>query len=248
MLKESGLIAAEDTRETRKLLKHYNIKTPLISYYERNKVTRIPQILEILKNKDVALVSEAGMPGISDPGYELVGAAIKERIEIFAVPGPSAILAALSVSGLPASSFLFSGFLPRRQSERRSHLESLSRVKQTLVFFEAPHRLKSSLSDILHILGDRKITVAREMTKLHEEIFRGAVSASVGHFKQPRGEFTLVVEGGREEKKEITGDILSEVKKLKGSGYSLKEAVRETSEKYKISSKLLYREYIRLAK
>lgn len=245
ILKEVGLIAAEDTRETRKLLNHYNIKTPLISYYEKNKFSRLPQILKTLEEKDVALVSEAGMPGLNDPGYELLCAAIKANIEITVIPGPSAILATLSISGLPTSSFLFKGFLPRRNSERKALLESLRSEIATVVFFEAPHRLRDSLSDMVAVLGDRKIAIGREMTKLHEEVFRGTTAQALDYFQRPRGEFTLVLEGNRGEKAEITEELLSEVEQLRKSSVSLKEAIKEVSSIYRLSSRMLYKAYLK---
>lgn len=244
-LKEVGLIAAEDTRETRKLLNHYSIKTPLISYYEKNKISLIPYLLNALKEKEVALVSEAGMPGLNDPGYELVCAAIKEGIKIIVIPGPSAVLAALSVSGLPASSFSFRGFLPRRKGDRRALLEAIRHEAATLVFFEAPHRLRDTLSDVADVLGDRKIAVGREMTKLHEEIFRGTVTGALDYFQYPRGEFTLVMEGNPGEKAEITQEILTEVKRLRKSDLSLKEAIKEVSSVHRLSSRELYKAYLK---
>lgn len=244
IFKEVGLIAAEDTRETRKLLKHYNIKTPLISYYERNKVSRIPRILELLNKIDVALVSEAGMPGLNDPGYELVCAAIKENIQTIVIPGPSAILAALSISGLPASSFLYSGFLPRRKGERKDFLKRLSDEKATLVFFEAPHRLRESLSDVITVLGNRRIAIGREMTKFHEEVFHGTISQAQDYFQQPRGEFTLVVEGRSVEKIRVTAELLLEVELLKQSGIGLKKAIKDVSSIHDVSSRLLYKAYL----
>lgn len=244
-LKEVGLIAAEDTRETRKLLNYYNIKTPLISYYEKNKISRINQILKALQEKSVALVSEAGMPGLNDPGYELICTAIKENIEIIVVPGPSAILATLSISGLPASSFLFKGFLPRRRGERKALLESLRNEMATLVFLESPHRLKDSLAEMAAVLGNRKIAIGREITKLHEEVFRGTISQALDYFQQPRGEFTIVVEGKLKEKANITEELLSEVKRLRKSGAALKEAIKEVSSIYGLSSRMLYKAYLK---
>lgn len=248
LLKEVGLIAAEDTRETRKLLARYDIKTPLLSYHEHNKRLRLPQLLKILELKDVALVSEAGMPVLRDPGYELVCAAIENKIQIVTVPGPSAVLAALSISGLPPSPFLFLGYLPRRQGERRSLLTDLREARETLVFFEAPHRLRASLSDMAEVLGERKIALAREITKIHEEVFRGALSQALEYFQHPRGEFTLVVEGNAEEKGQAEEEFISEVKRLKGQGASLKEAIKEVAARHVLSAKLLYKAYLKKKK
>lgn len=244
ILKEVGLIAAEDTRETRKLLNHYSIKTPLVSYYEKNKISLIPHLLKTLRERNIALVSEAGMPGLSDPGYELVCAAIKEGVKIVVIPGPSAVLATLSISGLPASSFCFKGFLPRKKGQRRALLESARDETATLVFFEAPHRLRDSLSDMADVLGNRRIVVGREITKLHEEIFRGIISGALEHFQHPRGEFTLVIEGNTGERAEITEEILSEVRKIKESGQSLKEAIKEVSRVHNLSGRELYKAYL----
>jgi 16S rRNA (cytidine1402-2'-O)-methyltransferase len=201
VLREVRLIAAEDTRKTRRLLTAYDIKTPLTSYYEHNKLTKLDNILEKLKEADVALVSEAGMPGISDPGYELIVAAVRAGVPVVPVPGPSAVTAALAVSGLPTDRFIFTGFLPNRSSARRRLLASLEDGPGTVIALEAPHRLAASLEDILDILGDRRLAVARELTKLHEEIWRGTVSGAIKHFSQPRGEFTLVIEGNTTKEK-----------------------------------------------
>ncbi|MFC2058211.1 16S rRNA (cytidine(1402)-2'-O)-methyltransferase [Chloroflexota bacterium] len=195
VLGEVGLIAAEDTRKTRKLLTHYNIKTPLTSYHEYSRRSKIPYIMGRLEQEDVALVSEAGMPGISDPGYELVQAAIDNNVTVVAIPGPSALPAALAVSGLPADQFIYLGFLPRRKGKRVRLLKEIGAEPRTIIAFESPHRLLASLADIGETLGDRRISVCRELTKIHEEVFRGTVSQAIDYFSQPRGEFTLVIEG-----------------------------------------------------
>ncbi len=195
VLREVGLIAAEDTRVTRKLLERYAIHTPLTSYHEHNKAARLPALLEALAEKDVALVSDAGMPGINDPGAELVAASAERGFPVVPVPGPSALTTAIAVSGLPIEQFLYLGFLPRKPGERRRLLESLASERRALVAFETPHRLGEALRDALDVLGDRRIAVCRELTKLHEEVFRGTISGALAHFQQPRGEFTLVIEG-----------------------------------------------------
>ncbi|MCX7609477.1 MAG: 16S rRNA (cytidine(1402)-2'-O)-methyltransferase [Anaerolineales bacterium] len=197
ILREVALIAAEDTRQTRKLLSHFDIHTPITSYFEHNKLTKLDAILETLKTGDVALVSDAGMPGINDPGYELVQAVLAAGHAITTIPGPSAPLAALVASGLPTKTFLYLGYLPRRTKERRAFLQELVKLPYTLIFLEAPHRLLASLRDLLDVLGNRPIAVAREMTKVHEEIWRGEIAGAHEHFSQnpPRGEFTLVVGG-----------------------------------------------------
>ena len=189
------LIAAEDTRTTRRLLNAYNIKTPLTSYHEHSKRAKLDYLLNYLDKEDMALVSEAGMPGLSDPGYELIVAAIERGISVVPIPGASAVITALVVSGLPTDQFLYVGFLPRRKGQRQRLLSSIIDEPRTIVAFETPHRLGEALSDIEEILGDRRISVCRELTKIHEEIFRGRVSQAKEHCVEPRGEFSLVIEG-----------------------------------------------------
>jgi 16S rRNA (cytidine1402-2'-O)-methyltransferase len=197
ILAEVRLIAAEDTRHTRKLLAHYDIHTPTTSYYEHNKTGKLEQILKELSEGDVAVVSDAGTPGLNDPGYELVKEALKAGHQVRPVPGPSAPIAALVASGLPTDAFLYLGYLPRKSSERVRLLKDIANLSYTLIFLEVPHRLLGALDDLRNILGDRDIAVARELTKMYEEIFRGKISAAQHHFtiQPPRGEFTLVVSG-----------------------------------------------------
>ena len=195
LLREVKLIAAEDTRTTRRLLNAYNIKTPLTSYHEHSKRAKLDYLLDYLEKEDLALVSEAGMPGLSDPGYELIVAAIERGIPVVPIPGASAVITALVVSGLPTDQFFYVGFLPRRKGQRQRLLNSIVDEPRTIVAFETPHRLKEALSDIEEILGNRRLSVCRELTKIHEEIFRGRVSQSREHFTEPRGEFSLVIEG-----------------------------------------------------
>ena len=198
VLREVGLIAAEDTRVSRKLLERYEIHTPMTSYHEHNKLTKLPSLLATLQQKDVALLSDAGTPGINDPGYELVRAAGTAGIPVTPIPGPSAVTSAVAISGISVDMFIFLGFLPRKQTERRRLLESLAGEAPALVALETPHRLRGALKDTLDTLGDRRIAVCRELTKLHEEVFRGTVSEALEHFDSPRGEFTLVIEGNVE--------------------------------------------------
>ncbi len=202
ILKEVTLIAAEDTRRARILARRYEIETPITSYFEGNKLAKLETVLGALDTGDVALISEAGMPGLSDPGYELIRAAIERGHPIVPVPGPSAPVTALVVSGLPSDSFLYLGFLPRRRSERCRLLAKVAQEWRTLIVFEAPHRLRASLADIQAVLGDRPLAVCRELTKLHEEVWRGIVSEARTHFDEvePRGEFTLVIGGVPEER------------------------------------------------
>ncbi len=233
ILGEVDLIAAEDTRRTRKLLTHYEINTPLTSYHEHNKLTKLDELLSTLQYKDVALVSDAGMPGLSDPGYELIRAAIVRGIPVVPVPGPSALITALVVSGLPTDSFLYLGFLPRRRKERRQLLTSVAGERHTLVAFEAPHRLLASLADLKAMLGDRRIALARELTKLHEEVWRGGIGQALAHFEEnpPRGEFTLIIEGAKEER--VTWNekrVVEMLAELTSEGIDRKEAVKVVSE------------------
>jgi 16S rRNA (cytidine1402-2'-O)-methyltransferase len=197
LLGEVRLIAAEDTRHTRKLLTHYEIHTPLTSYHEHNKQNKLNHVLSELSLGDVALVSDAGTPGLNDPGYELVRAALNLGYPVSPVPGPSAPVAALVVSGLPTDAFLYLGYLPRKASERRKLLQEVAGLSYTLVFLEAPHRLLVALQDMLAVLGNRKAALARELTKLHEQILRGTLQDALEYFQEhePRGEFTLVVAG-----------------------------------------------------
>ncbi len=195
LLREVKLIAAEDTRTTRRLFNAYNIKTPLTSYHEHSERAKLNYLLNYLEKEDMALVSEAGMPGLSDPGYELIIAALERGISVVPIPGASAVITALVVSGLPTDQFLYVGFLPRRKGQRQRLLSSIVDEPRTIVAFETPHRLREALSDIEEILGNRRLSVCRELTKIHEEIFRGRVSQAREHFVEPRGEFSLVIEG-----------------------------------------------------
>jgi len=243
VLREVSLVAAEDTRTARKLLAHYGIKARLISYHEHNKEARIPHILQELGRGDVALVSEAGMPGISDPGVELVAAAAREGFRVVPVPGPSAVVAALAVSGLPTSQFTFLGFLPRRAGERRRLLQQVAGEERTLVLMEAPHRLRQSLQDMLQVLGDRRVAVCRELTKAFEEVFRGTISGALAHFQEPRGEFTLVVEGAPPARGEMADEafLRRELARLRAQGLRAKEAVAQVAAQYGVPRRLAYR-------
>lgn len=200
VLRQVGLIAAEDTRQTRKLLSRHQLRTRVISYHEHSKLTRLEQVLRALDTGDVALVSDAGTPGLNDPGYELVRAALDAGHAVSPIPGPSAPMAALVASGLPTDAFVFVGYLPRQAAERRKILRALSGEPRTILAFEAPHRLRQCLRDLEGILGgERPVAVCRELTKVHEEIFRGSTHQATTHFagKEPRGEITLVIAGAR---------------------------------------------------
>lgn len=258
ILKEVNLIAAEDTRHTLKLLNHYQINTKVTSYYEYNKFKKAPYLVEILKNgQDIALVSDAGMPGISDPGYVLIDLALKNNIKIIPVPGVSALITALVVSGLPTDKFVFEGFLPRKIKERKRYFKSIENEERTIIFYETPHRLKKALKDMLEILGDRKVVIARELTKLYEEIIRGKLSQVLTEIstKEVKGEITLIVQGGIKKKENSGTDFLIKeciieeyLKKLKNQGYSNKEIIKITQEKLNIPKNLIYKKLLEMKK
>ncbi len=198
ILKEVDLIAAEDTRRTGLLLKHFDIQASLTSYFEGNELKKKEFILARLKEgKNVALVSDAGTPGISDPGFRLIQLAIENQLPIVPIPGSSAVITALSVSGLPTDAFLFKGFLPHKSKKRKDLLLELESVRETLIFYESPHRISETLSDILEILGDREMVLTRELTKAYEEIIRGKVSEILNQVgdRTLKGEITLVISG-----------------------------------------------------
>ncbi|MBI2909670.1 MAG: 16S rRNA (cytidine(1402)-2'-O)-methyltransferase [Chloroflexi bacterium] len=245
ILGEVGLVAAEDTRKTRRLFARYDIKTPLTSYHEYSTEAVLQHILDKLKDMDVALVSEAGMPGISDPGYALVVAAIQRGIPVVPIPGPSVVLAALAVSGLSTNRFLYLGFLPRRPSDRRQTLQSVAKEPGTILAFESPHRLRAALSDIFATLGDRRMAVCREMTKMHEEVFRGVVSAVLERFSAPRGEFTLVIEGAGEQPASPTSnDVRTRLRQLQASGLPAREAVSRIAREFGLPHREVYRMWL----
>jgi 16S rRNA (cytidine1402-2'-O)-methyltransferase len=245
ILREASLIAAEDTRHTGKLLKHFEIETPLTSYFEHNKLNKLDFVLEKLSHGDVALVSDAGTPAINDPGYELVRAALASNFDVKPVPGPSAPISALAVSGLPTDSFLYLGYLPSKTSDRHKRLQEVESHPYTLILFESPHRIVESLEDILSVLGDRRICVAREMTKLFEEYWRGTLSGAVEYFKSQagRGEFTLVIEGrAKDEISRWTEEVLlAAIKKELRSEKSAKDISVELAELSGWNKKDVYR-------
>jgi len=249
ILREVKLIAAEDTRKTKRLLNAYRIQTPMTSYYEHNKKTKLDYILNHLKEDDVALVSEAGMPGVSDPGYELIRATTQAGFPVVPVPGPSAVITALVVSGLPTDRFLYLGFLPRRAGARKQALKSVAQETVTLVILEAPHRLQPTLNDLQLLLGDRQIAVCRELTKLHEEVFRGTIGQAIARFTEPRGEFTLVIEGKREEEHLISNeDIEQRLCDMYQSGARTKEAIVKVAGETGLSRRELYRTFLKINK
>jgi 16S rRNA (cytidine1402-2'-O)-methyltransferase len=248
ILKEVSLIAAEDTRHTLKLLNAHGIRTPLTSYYEHNKLTKLDYVLGKLEQGDVALVSDAGTPGIADPGSELIAAAIERGFRVEAIPGPSAVMAALAVAGLPTAEFRFVAFLPRKASDRRMAVERLSIETATLVLLEAPHRLKATLTVLTEVFGDRRLAVCRELTKLHEEIYRGNLSGALAHFIEPRGEFVLVIEGAKpiEHLPELNESVEKQLIELKQHGVSAKLSVSTLAEKTGVSRRELYRAWLKL--
>lgn len=196
VLKSVNLIACEDTRHTKKLLIHYNITVPTTSYFEYNKIKKGEYILRLLKEgKDVALVSDSGTPGISDPGFSIIRSAIENNIPVTVIPGPTAFVAGLVMSGMPANEFLFRGFLPQKPGHRRNELELLSKEKRTIILYESPHRLLKVLNDILDIMGNRQIAITREITKVFEEAIRVNVQDAISHFTQkpPKGEFVIII-------------------------------------------------------
>jgi 16S rRNA (cytidine1402-2'-O)-methyltransferase len=248
VLKEVHLIAAEDTRRTRLLLDKYQIATPMTSLYDRNESQKSALLLAKLQaGEDVAYVSDAGTPGISDPGYILVREAISHDIRVTPVPGASALIAALSVSGLPMDSFIFFGFLPSKSGKRRQLLTSLRDEGKTLIFYESPHRLLSSLYDVEELLGEREVVVSRELTKIYEEFLRGAVGAVIAELgdRVVKGEVTLIVAGRSGEAKEFSNaELLHRCEKLRqesGDGLSLRDIADRMARETGISRKRIYR-------
>ena len=247
VLGEVDVIAAEDTRRAKILLGRYDIKTPVISYHEQGGRGRTAALLERLRGADVALITEAGMPSISDPGYGIVAAAIEAGLPVDVLPGASAVSAALAVSGLPSHQFTFVGFPPRKAGERKRFLQSLSGEPRTLVLFEAPHRLRATLREAVGVFGPRRIAVCRELTKLHQEVFRGTIDEAAAHFAEPRGEFTLVIEGAEEgagagdDAVEAAGRLLTS---LAGAGVTGKDAVAQAVAAFGVPRRAAYRLWV----
>lgn len=253
VLGQVSLIAAEDTRVTLKLLNHLNLHVPLTSCHQHNWQAKLPTILKTLESGDVALVTDAGMPAISDPGSELVAAVAAEGFVVEVVPGVSAVTTALAASGLSGDRFLFLGFLPRRNKERRALLASTIRLTHNLVIFESPHRVGATLQNLLVALGDRDLAVCRELTKLHEEVFRGSISRAIEHFESPRGEFVLVLQGASEADLSRAAEapnlasIENELARLRESGAKAKEAVASVAESSGLPRKEVYKIWLQTA-
>jgi 16S rRNA (cytidine1402-2'-O)-methyltransferase len=245
ILQTVDIIAAEDTRHTGKLLQHFEVKTPQVSYHEHNRTSRIPELLEhLVNNKAIALVSDAGMPGISDPGYELVKACIEAGIPVVPIPGASAAITALSAAGLPTDRFVFEGFLPAKSQQRQEHLESLQTESRTLIFYESPHRLRDTLQDLALVWGsDRQIVLGRELTKLYEEFWRGTIAEAIAHYSQrePQGEYTLVVAGIPASQPQLTEEELkAELRQLISQGISRSQASRQLAKFTSLPRRQLY--------
>ncbi|MGL5417581.1 MAG: 16S rRNA (cytidine(1402)-2'-O)-methyltransferase [Clostridium sp.] len=250
-LKSADVIAAEDTRQTLKLLNHFEIKKTLISYHMHNEQGKSGEIIQRLKNgENIALVSDAGMPGISDPGSVIVKRCIEEEIQFEVLPGATAFATALIYSGLENSKFAFRGFIPRETKDRKELVEEIKEMKETLIFYEAPHRLLSTLTFLEESLGDRQIAACRELTKLHEEIVRGSISEVKNHFLEvaPRGEFVLVLNGKTEaefdkEKMEEWEDLTIEehIKKYINNGISKKDAIKMVAKDRKEKKSVIYK-------
>ena len=248
VLREVNLIAAEDTRTTRVLLRKHNILTRLVSYNEHNMRRRTPELMAALTTGDLALVSEAGSPGVSDPGHELIAATIDAGFPVVSIPGPSAVVTALIASGLPMRQFTFLGFLPRRAGERRRTLSIAAGEARTTVFFESPHRIRATLEAMGEALGDRRIAVCRELTKAFEEIFRGTPSEALAHFLEPRGEFTIVVDGASPGAvSQSEAEVRAELKRLRADGATAKDAVSAVSAGFGSPKREVYRLWLEVA-
>ncbi|MBD2603512.1 16S rRNA (cytidine(1402)-2'-O)-methyltransferase [Scytonema hofmannii FACHB-248] len=245
ILQTVDIIAAEDTRHTGKLLQHFQVKTPQISYHEHNRQSRIPELLEHLKNgKAIALVTDAGIPLISDPGYELVKACIDALLPIVPIPGATAAITALSAAGLPTDRFVFEGFLPTKAQQRQEHLESLQTESRTMIFYESPHRLRETLQKLAEIFGsDRQIVLARELTKLHEEFWRGRIGEAIATYqnREPIGEYTLVLAGIPPDKPQLSeAELKAELIAIMSQGISRSQASRELAKVTSLPRRHLY--------
>jgi 16S rRNA (cytidine1402-2'-O)-methyltransferase len=245
ILKEADLIAAEDTRHTGKLLHHFQIATPQISYHQHNEQQKIPQILEKLQaGQSIALVTDAGMPGISDPGYLLVAACVAAGIQVEPIPGPTALITGLSASGLPSDRFVFEGFLPAKGSERQIRLQLIAAEQRTIVFYESPHRLRKTLADLTQVIEvDRSIVLGRELTKLHEEFWRGTLAGAIAHYhqKEPQGEYTVLLAGvAVTEIQHSDASLKTELTQMMADGLSRSEASKQLAALTAIGKRRIY--------
>ena len=248
VLAEADLIAAEDTRHTRQLLNHFDIHVPMVSYHEHNKEKQGPVLLaELAAGKNIALVTDAGFPGISDPGELMAKQAIEAGFQVVPVPGANAALTALVASGLPSTPFFFGAFLPKSRKNRKEKLEEWKGIPATIVLYEAPHRIMEVLEDILAVWGNRKLVLGPELTKVHEEFFRGTVEEALAHLSEnaPRGEFVLVIEQGETVPEEPAGDPLDAVKALMEQGVDKKTALAQVAKQYKVPKRELYNRLIK---
>jgi 16S rRNA (cytidine1402-2'-O)-methyltransferase len=244
ILGEVDIIAAEDTRHSVKLLNHLGIRKPMISYWREKEQVRSDEIIKRLHaGQSIALISDAGTPGISDPGAVLIKRAIEENIQILSIPGPSAFVAALSVSGLPTDQFTFMGFLPSRTAQRQKFLREVYLEQKTLIFYEAPHRIVDTLLDLSHIFGERKAALIKEITKFHEDVVRGSITEIIEEVQKTTiaGEYVIIVEGWSGMNKSITEDVLSELHMCMRKGLGRKEAVKRIAETFGLSKKELYK-------
>lgn len=252
VFEEVDYIAAEDTRRTKQLLNYFEIEKRTFSYHEHNKEKAGEKVLELLEGgASVAIVTDAGMPGISDPGEDIVKACIEANIEIICLPGPSAFVNALVISGFSTKTFSFEGFVERNKKKRRAHFESIQYLDKTLIFYEAPHRLKEFLSDLLLVMGNRKISISRELTKKYEETFRGSVEEALVYFieKDPKGEFVVVVEGGTGERPEpilIEWSVHEHLQHFIDEGFTKKEAIKKVAEERRMKKSDVYKESLSL--
>ncbi|HAZ48887.1 MAG TPA: 16S rRNA (cytidine(1402)-2'-O)-methyltransferase [Cyanobacteria bacterium UBA11369] len=252
ILQAVDLIAAEDTRHTGKLLHHFQITTPQISYHEHNQKARIPELIgKLRQGKALALVTDAGMPGISDPGYELVKACIEANIAVVPIPGVTAAITALSAAGLPTDRFVFEGFLPAKGQARKQRLAELKIESRSIILYESPHRLRQTLSDLATVLGENgQIVLARELTKLHEEFWRGSIKDAIAHYitREPQGEFTLVLAGTLLETPQMNDDaIKQELQHLLSQGLSRSEASRQLAALTSLSRRHIYQLALEIA-
>ncbi|NEO73609.1 16S rRNA (cytidine(1402)-2'-O)-methyltransferase [Moorena sp. SIO3H5] len=245
ILQSVDLIAAEDTRHTGKLLHHFQIKTPQVSYHEHNHDQRLPELLNRLgQGNTIALVTDAGMPAISDPGYKLVKAVIEEGISVVPIPGATAGITALSAAGLPTDRFVFEGFLPTKGQSRKKRLDSLKEEPRTLILYEGPHRVLNTLRDLANCLGEnRRIVLARELTKLHEEFWRGTIGDAIAHFThlEPKGEFTLIIGGASQQKPMLSkAELEAQLTEIMAQGVSRSQASRQLAKLTQLPRRELY--------